>query len=50
MFIGFPDWEIQRNGLTETQSDVASLLCLLESGTYDPGALRPLEGVASNEH
>ena len=37
----------RNDGLTKTKSDVAPLLHLLESGTYSPGALRPLQGVAS---
>ena len=37
------------HGLTETKSDMGPLLRLLESGTYNPGALRPKQDVAPNE-
>ena len=37
------------DGLTTTKSDRAPLLRLLKSGVYNPGILRPLKGIASDE-
>ena len=37
------------DGLTKTRRDIVPLLRRLEPGAYTPGALRPLEGVASKE-
>ena len=43
----FPGLENPADGLTETKSYVAPLPRLVESGTYNPGILRPLKGGAS---
>ena len=37
------------DGKTQTKSNVAPLLHLLESGAYNPGALRPLQSVVTKE-
>ena len=41
-----PGRESPAAGLTELHSEVLPLLRFMESGTYNPGFLRPLEGVA----
>ena len=37
------------DGLTKIKSGLVSLLCLLESWSYNPGTLRPLRGAAFSE-
>ena len=41
-----PGKENPANGLTKLRSEILLLLRLMESGTYNPGYLRPLKGVA----
>ena len=44
-----PGKENPADGLTKLHSEILPLLCLLESGTYNPGILRPLKGIPLNE-
>ena len=42
-----PGLENPAGGLTRLKSDLVPLLRLIESGSYNPGNLRPLHGAAS---
>ena len=37
------------DGLTKLKSEMGSILALMETGRFQPGLLRPLEGLASRE-
>ena len=44
-----PGTEKPADGLTKVRSDTVPLLRLLRPGHFNPGSLRPLEGVARKE-
>ena len=44
-----PGLENPADSLTKVKSDMVPLLRLMESGCYNPGVLRPLRGISSNE-
>ena len=45
-----PGKETPADGLTKMHSEILSVLRLLESGTYNPGMLRPLKRISLKEN
>ena len=45
-----PGNENDADGLTTMHSEILSVLRLLESGTYNPGMLRPLKRISLKEN
>ena len=44
-----PGTENPADGLTDLRSEMGPIMALLETGRFQPGLLRPLEGLASRE-
>ena len=44
-----PGTENPADGLTKLRSEMGPIMALLETGTFRPGILRPLKGLASRE-
>ena len=44
-----PGLENPADGLTKIKSDMGPILSLMETGSFRPGLLRPLKGLASAE-
>ena len=44
-----PGTENRADGLTKLRSEMGPILALLETGSFQPGVLRPIKGLASRE-
>ena len=44
-----PGTEYPADGLTKLRCEMGPILALLETGSFQPGVLRPLKGLASRE-
>ena len=44
-----PGTENPADGLTKLRSEMGHIMALLDTGRFQPGLLRPLEGLASRE-